>query len=50
MRFTSSVFLLTMLSFPAFAIGSQLPIPEPASITVLSVGLASMLLLRRKKK
>jgi hypothetical protein len=48
MRLTYSVLLLSMVSFPAFA--TPFLIPEPASITVLSVGLASMLLLRRKKK
>ena len=52
MRFVSSIFLLSMVTFPAFAVGilPNIPVPEPASITVLSVGLASALLLRRKKK
>ena len=49
MRFVSSVILLTMVSFPAFA-NLTFNVPEPASITVLGAGLASMLLLRRKKK
>lgn len=50
MRFTSSIFLLSMLSFPAIASPIFLNVPEPATITILSVGLASTLLLRRKKK
>ncbi len=50
MRLTCSIFLLSMLSFPAFASIVRINVPEPASITVLGVGLASMLLLRRKKK
>jgi len=44
---TSAV--LALLSVPAFA-APFLIVPEPATITILSVGLASTLLLRRKKK
>ena len=48
MRKAFAILILTVAASPALAI--PVPVPEPASMTLLGVGLATALLVRRGKK
>jgi hypothetical protein len=48
MRTTLMILVMLIAAEPAFA--RSVPIPEPASMTLLGVGLATMLIARRGKK
>lgn len=50
MRYLVSALVLLSLSVPAFAVPGGNAVPEPETLALIAIGMAGMILARRKNK